>query len=437
VIRILIVTYSYAPLISPRAFRWSAIAEYWVKQGHRVDVVCAWKPGLPEREILSGVHIDRTGGKLAEFLRNKFAVKRVVGQREQANTSTSTSNSLRAKTGHLVKWIHDYTWKKVYWPDYACSWYFSAVKKAMKLLKKSHYDSLVSVSHPFTDHLVGLTLKRKCPGLRWLVDIGDPFCFLEQTPTNNHKLYMRLNYKSEEKIFSKADTIAVTTESTLRKYAQLFPRNASKICVIPPLFSAPATNESRTTIFPKNEKLRLVFIGTLYKNIRNPDYLLFLFSKLLNTAIGDRLELHFFGSIHDCHDSFDKYQTLLGTKIFLHGQVSREKATHAMQEADILVNIGNNTSYQLPSKVVEYTSTGKPVLNLVSTECDSSISFFETYRPSMYLLEDMENLSVGRIKEVVKFIENPHSLDSATLQLWLSQFKIEAVGSSYFRLICP
>ena len=77
------------------------------------------------------------------------------------------------------------------------------------------------------------------------------------------------------------------------------------------------------------------------------------------------------------------------------------------------------------------------MLNLVSTECDSSISFFETYRPSMYLLEDMENLSVGRIKEVVKFIENPHSLDSATLQLWLSQFKIEAVASSYFRLICP
>ncbi|MBL0701402.1 MAG: glycosyltransferase [Desulfosarcina sp.] len=391
---------------------------------------------MPENEILNGVNIYRTGGKITEFLRNRLSIKKLSGKKTPGNQESSAGISVRHKAGRLIKCFHDHTWKKVYWPDYACLWYFSAVKKAGQLLTENCYDSFITVSIPFTSHLIGFNLKKKYPQIKWLVDIGDPFCFLEKTPTNNHIFYKKLNYKCEREIFNQSDVIAVTTKPTLEKYAELFPENTSKIYVIPPLLSQ-INNESISPLFPKNQKLRLVFIGTLYKNIRSPGYLLFLFSKLLNTNIGDRLELHFFGSIHDCHDFFDKYQALLGTKIFLHGQVSREKAAQAIKKSDVLINIGNSTSYQLPSKVVEYASTGKPVLNLVTTNYDSSISFFKMYQPSMNLLEYRDSLFAERIKEVVKFIENPPHLDSATLQQWLSQFKIEAVASSYFRLVRP
>ncbi len=376
-------------------------------------------------------------GLLTPPLRSRFGMKNPSGETSHGGQRAAAAISLRHKAASLVKQMHDHTWKKIYWPDHACLWYFSAVKKAGQLLAKNCYESLYTVSHPFTSHLIGLNLKKKYPRIKWVVDVGDPFCFLEETPTNNHILYRSLNYKSESDIFKRSDVIAVTTSPTLEKYAELFPGNASKICVIPPLLSQIDNNESTSPLFPKNQKLRLVFIGTLYKNIRSPDYLLFLFSKLLNTDIGDKLELHFFGNIHDCRVSFDKYQALLGTKIFLHGQVSRGKAAQAMKEADVLINIGNSTSYQLPSKVVEYASTGKPVLNLISTNHDSSISFFEMYQPSMNLLEYRDSLFAERIKEVVKIIENPPHLDSAALQQWLSQFKIEEVASSYFRLICP
>ena len=75
---ILIICYSYAPALSPRAFRWSAIAEYWAKQGHHVDVVCGWKPGVLHSEILNGVHVYRTGGKITEFVRDKFSIKKNI-----------------------------------------------------------------------------------------------------------------------------------------------------------------------------------------------------------------------------------------------------------------------------------------------------------------------------------------------------------------------
>lgn len=432
--RILIVTYLYAPALSPRAFRWGAIAEKWVKQGHHVDVVCAWMPNLLESEVLKGVHVYRTGGKSTESLRSILDVKKtsskIIGNQKASDGIGSRCTAMR-----LLKWFHDLTWKKVYWPDFGCLWYFSAVKKAVHLFEKKHYDSLVSVSHPFTGHLIGLKLKKKYPQIKWLVDIGDPFCFLEETPTNNHRLYKKLNYKYEKKIFNLADAIAVTTKPTLKKYAELFQESASKISVIPPLLSQAGNNEAIASFFPKDKKLRLVFIGTLYKNIRSPDYLLLLFNNLLNSDIGHRLELHFLGNIHDCHDSFGKYQTLLGTKIFLHGQVSREKAAQAMKEADVLVNIGNNTSYQLPSKVVEYASTGKAILNLVKLKNDSSISFFDTYPASMSLLEDTENLCLVNLGKIVEFIVNTKVIDASVLRNWLSQFQIDEIAESYGRLV--
>lgn len=39
--RILVISHSYSPASSPRAFRWSAICEQWVKKGIDVGVVCA------------------------------------------------------------------------------------------------------------------------------------------------------------------------------------------------------------------------------------------------------------------------------------------------------------------------------------------------------------------------------------------------------------
>ncbi len=428
---ILIISYSYKPLNTPRAFRWSAIAEYWVKQGHRVDVVCAWKPGLLESEILNGVHVYRIGGETTESLRNRFAIRKQYGKKVQGNKEASTGISLRHKAGHFVKWIHDRTWKKVYWPDYACLWYFPAAKKAMQLVVKNQHDRLISVSHPFTGHLIGLKLKKKYPQIKWLVDIGDPFCFLEETPTNNFRLYRELNYRYEEKVFNNADAVSVTTHGTLEKYSEIFPEVAQKIYVIPPLLPYLDNLLKEQPIFSGDQEIRLAFFGTLYRTIRNPAFLLRLFYDLLQTRVGDKLELHFFGNTHDCNESFAEYSELINDRIFFHGRINREKALCAMKQADILVNLGNNTSYQLPSKVVEYVSTGNPVLNIAKSQNDSSVAFFSKYPASFCIFEDNGGLSSAGFDNLLRFIEHSPLVEPAALQSWVSRFHVEAIAKSY------
>lgn len=431
--RILIITYSYAPAISPRAFRWSAIAEYWAQQGHHIDAVCAWKHGTLPSEILNGVHVYRTGGKTTEFLRNRFGIEKPCEKEALCNQEGTAGINLRHKAGRLVKWLHDHTWKKVYWPDYACLWYFSAVRKTGQLLEESHYDSLITVSHPFTGHLIGLNLKKKYPQIKWVVDVGDPFCFIEKTLTNNHRLYQRLNYKCEGEIFEKASAIAVTTQATLKRYVDIFPECKTKIHVIPPLLSLPQKHIKESSS-NRNGKTRLVFVGTLYKNIRNPKFLLKIFGRLLETRLDEKLELHFWGGIHDCHDLFIPYNNLIENKIFLHGTVSHEKILQDMEDANVLINIGNDTSCQLPSKVVEYVSTGKPILNIVKMKEDSSMEFCSKYPASMTIFEDNQPASEDIVK-IMEFIENPPAINKLWLEKWISSFRIDSISNSYEALL--
>ena len=70
--KILIISYYYTPAISPRAFRWTTIAEYWAKKGEYVEVICSWEPGLARSEIINGVHIHRIGNATVQMLRKRF-----------------------------------------------------------------------------------------------------------------------------------------------------------------------------------------------------------------------------------------------------------------------------------------------------------------------------------------------------------------------------
>src|SRR4030067_88089 len=69
----LIITHVYTPSIDPRAFRWTAISEHWVSQGHSVDVLSGWRTGLAREETRHGVRVCRVGGGITENIRGFLA----------------------------------------------------------------------------------------------------------------------------------------------------------------------------------------------------------------------------------------------------------------------------------------------------------------------------------------------------------------------------
>ena len=335
----------------------------------------------------------------------------------------------------LAAYLSDTVWKKVRWPDYACTWYFPAVREARRLAVRGGYDAVVSVSDPFTGHLVGKRLKKDFAELTWLADVGDPFSFQDAIPVNNVGLYGRRNVAAEREVFSRADAVTVTNPAVMAEYAARFPESAGKILVIPPLLSLPTPPPAGAFLFPPDGRLRLVCVGTLYRNVRNPAFLLRLFARLLSQPISDRLELHFFGNVNDCRNSFSGLGAEVAGKVCLHGMVDRETVARAMGGAAALVHIGNATRYQLPSKVVEYAAAGRPVINIVRAEGDSSMVFFKGHPAVRHVVEGEEALGSEAVAELSRFIEDPQLASPEALARWLEPFQPEAVTAEYGRLL--
>jgi hypothetical protein len=431
--KILIVSYAYFPEMSPRAFRWTALAEQLAYLGHSVEVICASGVGQATHECVSGVEIHRTGSNAREVVKRWLRLEATV-----TPTSTSTKvgapASTRSKIGSLIKSAYRHTVRQILWPDFAAFWYFSALKSAHKAIKKGRPDVVVTVSLPYTGHLVGLALKRRY-AVRWVVDIGDPFSFMSETPLNNAALFQSLNFRSESSVLHMADAIAVTTEGTRGEYLKCFPGlGPEKIVVIPPLFSPTKNEEASVPFFGDSKKIRLIFAGTLYRAIRNPQALLELFRSLLLTPLGPKLELHFFGVVNDCKPCFDSFGDLVGTKIFLHGLVSRAKAVQAMKEATVLVNLGNSTAYQMPSKVVEYVMLGKPVLNVSKLDADSSQTFFADLTGVCNVTEHALAGDTAQLSRVRNFIENPPVVSPIYIDQLVRTHGTEAVTQRYLAL---
>lgn len=410
--RVLVITYNFYPGTNPRATRWAAIAQHWGQSGIFVDVVCAEASPDPA----------------------KFKNVRIFGTwpaRKPAGGAALVKND---KLRTLVKYAYDRTWKKLYWPDYAWRWYLPACTKARKLLRDYDYDLVISVSIPFTSHVVALKAlsPRTMGGPVWITDHGDPFSLMDQTPPNNFGLYRALNRIVENAVLKSCDGASVTTDETQKLYEEHFKGAGGKTKVIPPLLTVTSSGAS---IWSGNEnKIRLVFTGTLYQAVRRPEFLLQLFAELLKSDLGSKLELHFMGPMEYCAPMFEPYRDLLGRSLFIHGAVSKEKADSAVMNSQILVNIGNQTAYQLPSKVVQYMATGLPILNIQGIENDSSKRVLSRY-PAVLNLASRPAPSSDQVEETLEFIKrNTGKTFSRKVPDWISEFQISSVADRYLEM---
>jgi hypothetical protein len=432
------------PQISPRALRWSAIAEYWASKGFEVDVICSWSPGLAIDEVIKEVRVHRVGGEVIEKAKAIMSAKLPSSSTTEIKSSDKiddveikTQTDDGAQLLKVLRWLYDRTWKKIYWPDYACLWYFNAVKKAGWLYEQQRYDSIISVSLPFTSHLVGLWLKKRYSSIPWLVDTGDPFCFMNIAAVNNHTLYARLNYSTERKVFQEADHVSVTTPETASRYRSIFPESADKISVMPPLLDYRFKRiETKNGMFDSS-KINLSYIGSFYRRIREPDAILLLFEHLFREkpSLKAVLRLHFIGKVEGFRQSFERSKELSGL-YNLYGPQRREVVARVLEESDVLVNLGNTTSYQLPSKVVEYAGSGKPILNICFSKEDSSLQFLHGYGLAMNVIIK-NGLPSCDMAEVASFIVKnaKKSLDKDALKEFIRPHQIEEISNQYLFLI--
>lgn len=386
--KLLIILAQYHPALNPNVYRWAAIAEHWVAEGHEVHIICTRRSGLPDEMVIEGVEVHRTGqNSLLDWSYNALRSERRRGE---------AGGDLPARHGKWRTWLEkivDYTWRSFYWPDGRCLWYWPARKRAKRLLQTQHFDGVISVGAPFTAHLIGLSCKRAQKDLTWLVDIEDPFAFVKEYFINNRQLYGRLNYRTEARVLRKADAISVTVETAKAAYAKHFPESASKITVIPPIFDSAALQPLEQLKCFETNHTHIAYLGAFYTPIRTPDAALELLHQLLSKhpEWREKLIVHFFGEVEYAAKAVFEAYPHLTDNLRLHGLVDRTTVAAAMAQTDFLLNIGNTTTYNLPSKSADYLASGKPIIHLSTSKPDT----FQTYMAGHPLLLSVKTEAIN------------------------------------------
>jgi hypothetical protein len=258
--------------------------------------------------------------------------------------------------------------------------------------------TLLTVSFPFNMLILGHNIKQKIGAIPWYIYEMDPFAYNEVLKFS--KLAFPLRYFLERKVFKACDGILLTHELFSTYNSNLF----SEYSHIFHDVGIPALIINDNTDMPKSEKtiktdISVAYVGSFYKRIRNPEYLFKLIGEIISA--NDDIYFHFYGSSRESVDGIPADLDL--KRIIFHGRVSRLVVEKSIRESDILVNIGNSMSNQLPSKILEYAGTGKPIVNIYTNDNDSSNNFLANYPIKCFIKEDLGKVQ-DNAKKLLSFI---------------------------------
>ncbi|MDX1942364.1 MAG: glycosyltransferase [Saprospiraceae bacterium] len=432
--RILIILAQYYPMLNPNVYRWSAIAEYWVAEGHEVHVLCTKRGGTENNSTINGVQVHRAGyATLLDWAYNLLGTRR---RRAEISDLKMQKQSLFRQ---ILEWLVDHTWRMFYWPDGSCLWYFSGKRRALQLQTLYYFDIIISISLPFTANLIASAVKKQFPDIKWVMDIEDPFAFSEEFWVNNFILYRKKNFWAEAQLLRLADAVSVTVYSAKKAYLQHFSELnlKEKIKVIPPLINSfQNIGHPLLGFFSKNQ-IHLAYFGTFYDKVRMPDTFLLLLQQIFIQFpdLKPQLLMHFFGEIPaKAQAVFNEFIDLKENLLF-HGLVGRQTVAAAIQQADFLVNIGNITNYHLPSKSAEYLSSGKPIINICQDSKDTFQNFMQEYPLICNISTYNQNWS-ELAKQMVTFIKENHneSVPVSLIRQLVQPYTISAVAGAYLKM---
>lgn len=292
----------------------------------------------------------------------------------------------------------------IIWPFISLSEYRHILSNAKKIVESQNIDTIITAYNPIESVLAGHVLKKKFKHIKFIPYFLDA---LSAGPTPKFmpkRIMKRLAKIWENQLLKNADAVVMmkATENFYNNNKDSFV-NFDKIKFLDLPLYQPKTGVSnrKRKNFDENQII-LFFAGATPRNIRNPEYLLQVISKIKSK------KFHLF--IAGKTDYYNCISTYIKKCPNIHylGELSYSKIKEMNSEADYLVNIGNSLDNMVPSKIFEYMSLGKPIISTVKIEKDPSIPYLKEY--SNYFLLNEDDSLEHSIKLLENYLEQSHDI---------------------------
>ena len=401
--KILVVSHQYLPLTSPRTTRWKLLTDQLISEGYEVKILTA----------TSQLSDDKNNNAI--FLGNNKTSNLIIKLRKESNKENSI---FKKNLLNLLKKIYRFFFKTFAWPDYAMFWLISVYKNRNNI--NYEYDSIISVSLPFSSHVAAFIINKN-KKKNWILDIGDPFSLKTKALENNIYIYKKLNIYIEKKFYKLASQIVFTHLEVAKQHVEKFKIDENKILIGNPISSF---NEN---IFLQSKNydysslpIIIGYFGILTKGVRSPDETIKFFKN-------SDILINWFTN-QDSKNMLTQNNFDLSNHKFFE-IIDRDEALNKMSSSmHCLLSIGNLNSLQLPSKVIEYISTGKPVIHFAEIKNDPVIKLADHFQNLIVVNKDstisqtLEQLK--NIFENINSFEKNYFLENYTAKAITKNLKI-------------
>lgn len=328
IMKILIVSGTFYPRQSPRSFRTTELAKELSKLGHDVTM------------IIPTLDCDHSAFSKTYPMRFKY-YDEFPEKRKFVGISI-----IDRVIFHYLHWLIAY-------PSLRNK---NRVKKAVD--NESGYDLLISIAVPHYIHWAIGKLYEKGHKIAktWVADCGDPFMLAGSVAQKPPFWFKTL----EKRWCRQCDYIAVPTDTSYQGY---YPEFKNKIRVIPQGFNF---EDVVLPEYRKNEIPTFAFAGSLIPGKRDPRQLLDWLSAL-------NIPFRFVAYGGNVRLFMEPYQQRLGDKLVIEDPIPRNQLLPVLAKMDFLINIGNGTKVQTPSKLIDYTLAKRPILTIESNDIKENV----------------------------------------------------------------
>ena len=275
-------------------------------------------------------------------------------------------------------------------------------KKAISLNRKLIFDCVIATYLPPEPLFAGALIKKEFKEIKYGAYILDSLISQSGQKYLPAKIIKNLTWKFEKMVYKNADKIY--NPECLREHYQSdkYLKFRDKMIFLDVPYFKPRQPILTQRLYDVSKK-HLVYLGTLIKNSRNPEYIYRLFKEINKS--GD-YQLHFY-TRGSCEDDLHKYQIESGGAVLRHGFVTHAAVDNIIANSDYLVNLSVKDAAMISGKIFEYMSTGKPVIHFYYQDNDACLRYLEKYELSIVIKID-ERLFESNVGRLQKFLTDSY-----------------------------
>ena len=267
------------------------------------------------------------------------------------------------------KWLS----RKLIYPDGERIWQVLNRKAAIEAVLTEKVDLIYTTSYPYSDHLMGLELKKEFPHIPWVVDFRDEWTNNPYILDMNYPAFRtRIEKKMERAVVENCDYFITNTPIMLKNFQNDYPTLTKKNSIVISNGYDEEDFAELNRAKPTNDKFVITYTGAIYGQ-RRPDSFFQALQELIKEGkiLKHKIEVRLIGEYAQkaLDEKITNYQLEDVVKVFPY--MPHLESIQKLLESDTLLLIigsGPGAATFYTGKIFEYMNTGRPILALAPPE---------------------------------------------------------------------